>query len=83
MHNITLNDAYLLPSIICMRTTLDLDEELLKKAMAATKSPTKTAVIELGLRELLARAARERLAALYGSDRDAKAPRRRRPGRGP
>jgi Arc/MetJ family transcription regulator len=61
-----------------MRTTLDLDEDLLKKAMSATKSPTKTAVIEQGLRELIARAAREHLASLYGSDRSAKAPPRRR-----
>jgi Arc/MetJ family transcription regulator len=64
-----------------MRTTLDLDEELLKTAMAATKTPTKTAVIEKGLRELIARAARERLASLYGSDPRAKAPPRRRPSR--
>jgi Arc/MetJ family transcription regulator len=65
-----------------MRTTLDLDEELVAKAMSATKSRTKTAVIELGLRELLARAARERLADLFGSDRGAKAPPRRRPAAG-
>jgi Arc/MetJ family transcription regulator len=64
-----------------MRTTLDLDEELVKTAMNATKAATKTAVIEEGLRELIARAARERLAALYGSDSRAKAPPRRRPGR--
>jgi Arc/MetJ family transcription regulator len=61
-----------------MRTTLDLDEELIKAAMRATKATTKTAVIEEGLRELLARAARERLASLYGSDPQAKAPPRRR-----
>jgi len=34
--------------------------------MSATKSPTKAAVIEKGLRELIARRARKRLAALYG-----------------
>ena len=50
-----------------MRTTLDLDEDLLMRAMSVTKSPTKTAVIEQGLRELIGRAARERLASLYGS----------------
>ena len=49
--------------------------------MSATKSPTKTAVIEQGLRELIARAARERLASLYRSDPSAKAPPRRRTGR--
>ena len=81
MHNYRLRRAYDWTMIVCMRTTLDLDEELLRKAMTATKTPTKTAVIELGLRELLARAARERLASLYGSDRGAKAPPRRRPER--
>ena len=60
-----------------MRTTLDIDEELLRKAMIATNTPTKTAVIELGLRELVARAARQTLSALHGSDPDAKAPPRR------
>jgi Arc/MetJ family transcription regulator len=61
-----------------MRTTLDLDEDLLRKAMSATKSRTKTAVIEQGLREVIARAARERLASLFGSDPAAEAPPRRR-----
>jgi hypothetical protein len=46
--------------------------------MNATHAPTKTAAIEMGLREILAKAARERLAALYGSDPGAKAPVRRR-----
>jgi len=63
-----------------MRTTLNLDERLLSDAMAAARAPTKTAVIEMGLRELLAKAARERLVLLYGSDSRAKAPARRRYG---
>ena len=50
--------------LICMRTTLNLDNDLVAKAMNATHAPTKTAAIEMGLRELLAKAARERLAAL-------------------
>ena len=64
--------------IICMRTTLNLDDDLVAKAMNATHAPTKTAAIEMGLRELLAKAARERLASLYGSDPGAKVPARRR-----
>jgi hypothetical protein len=64
-----------------MRTTLDLDEDLLRSAMSSMKGTTKTAVIEQGLRELIARRARERLAALYGSDPTAKAPPRRRASR--
>ena len=64
--------------LICMRTTLNLDGDLVAKAMNATHAPTKTAAIEMGLRELLAKAARERLASLYGSDPGAKVPARRR-----
>jgi Arc/MetJ family transcription regulator len=64
--------------IVCMRTTLNLDDDLVARAMSATHASTKTAAIEMGLRELLAKAARERLASLYGSDPGAKAPARRR-----
>jgi Arc/MetJ family transcription regulator len=61
-----------------MRTTLNIDADLIAKAMSATHSPTKTAAVEMGLRELLAKAAREQLAALYGSDPLAKPSVRRR-----
>jgi Arc/MetJ family transcription regulator len=61
-----------------MRTTLDIDEDLVARVMSVTHAPTKTAAVEMGLRELLAKAAREGLAALYGSDPVAKAPTRRR-----
>jgi Arc/MetJ family transcription regulator len=61
-----------------MRTTLDLDERLVEEARLATGSPTKTAVIELGLRALIEQAARRRLAALQGRLRRVKAPPRRR-----
>ncbi len=70
--------AYGMGKIICMRTTLNIDGDLVASAMRATHASTKTAAIEMGLRELLAKAARERLAELYGSDRAAKAPTRRR-----
>ena len=70
-------------TIVCMRTTLNIDDDLVASAMRATHAPTKTAAIEMGLRELLAKAARERLAALYGSDSVAKAPARRRLDRRP
>jgi Arc/MetJ family transcription regulator len=62
-----------------MRTTLDLDEELLRQALAATGVRTKTAVIEMGLRALLEREARMRLKALYGSGPNLDEARRRRP----
>ncbi len=61
-----------------MRTTLDLDESLVKEALAVTKLPTKTAVIEEGLRALLRREAGRALASMGGSQPQARAIRRRR-----
>ena len=61
-----------------MRTTVDLDEELVKLALEATKLPTKTALIEEGLRSLLRREAGRQWIALGGTDPRAKGPRRRR-----
>jgi Arc/MetJ family transcription regulator len=49
-----------------MRTTLDLDEELVRRALDETGAKSKTEVIEMGLRALLEREARRRLKALYG-----------------
>ena len=60
-----------------MRTTLDLDGEMLLRAMAETGAKTKKAVVELGLRALLDAAARRRLAALHGMYPGASAPDRR------
>jgi Arc/MetJ family transcription regulator len=61
-----------------MRTTLDLDEELVRKALSETGARTKTEVVEMGLRTLLEREARKRLKALYGSDLKVDKVRRRR-----
>jgi Arc/MetJ family transcription regulator len=61
-----------------MRTTVDLDEDLMKKALAASKLPTKTALIEEGFRMILRREAGRELAAMGGKFPNAKGPRRRR-----
>jgi len=62
-----------------MRTTLNLDDDLLASAADATGVREKTALIHLGLRALVQKAARERLIRLGGTDRNASAgPRRRR-----
>lgn len=50
-----------------MRTTLDLDETLLKKAMEAARTRTKTETLERGLRELLKAEKRRRLIAMKGA----------------
>lgn len=62
-----------------MRTTLDIDPELLEQAMAASGAPTKTAAVRLGLKALVDQAARRRLAALRGKIPDVESPPRRRP----
>ena len=62
-----------------MRTTLNIDEELIQQALRETRATSKTAVIEMGLRLLLEREARRRLKALGGQLPDLEAPRRRRP----
>ena len=46
-----------------MRTTLDIDEQLLKRAMARSQAPTKTETVERGLRELIHAAQRHGLLA--------------------
>jgi Arc/MetJ family transcription regulator len=75
-----LTDADRKRIVICMRTTLNLDEKLLEEAQAATGLPTRTAVIEAGLRALVAQAARRRLAALRGAVPELKETPRRRAG---
>ncbi len=62
-----------------MRTTLDLDADIVARALRETGARSKTEVIEMGLRALLEREARKRLKALFGSGPRLKAVRRRRP----
>jgi Arc/MetJ family transcription regulator len=61
-----------------MRTTLDLDPDLVKRALEETGAASKTEVIEMGLRSLLERAARKRLKALFGGLPPLRPVRRRR-----
>ena len=63
-----------------MRTTVDLDDELMKKAAEYTGIKQKTALLEEALRQMIRLEAGRRLVALGGSDPNAKltaAPRRR------
>lgn len=61
-----------------MRTTLNLDEELVAKARSYTGISEKTRLVHLGLEALIQREAALRLAALGGTPPTAKAGRRRR-----
>jgi Arc/MetJ family transcription regulator len=50
-----------------MRTTLNIDDELLKRAREMTGIDEKTALVRAGLEALIAREAAKRLAALGGT----------------
>ncbi len=51
-----------------MRTTLNIDDELLKKAQKITGMAGKTALVREGLRALIERESARRLARLGGSE---------------
>ena len=61
-----------------MRTTINIDEQLVEQARRLTGMQERTEIIHEGLRALIARESARRLARLGGSDPRAKAPRRRR-----
>ncbi len=61
-----------------MRTTINLDEQLVKEAQRVTGIQERTALIHDGLRALIARESARRLARLGASDPRAAAPPRRR-----
>jgi Arc/MetJ family transcription regulator len=61
-----------------MRTTLRIDDNLLREAFRETGARTKSEVVERGLRALVEQAARRRLAALRGKVPGVRGPRRRR-----
>ena len=62
-----------------MRTTLNIDEELLEEARRLSGAATKTETVERGLRALVAQEAARRLARLAGRHPEMEVVRRRRP----
>ena len=62
-----------------MRTTLNIDDDLLERATHLSGLREKTAVVHAGLEALVGRESAKRLAALGGSDKLARAATRRRP----
>jgi Arc/MetJ family transcription regulator len=62
-----------------MRTTLNLDDELMARARRLSGIEEKTALVHAGLEALITRESARRLAALGGSQPGVQAPRRRRP----
>ena len=63
--------------LICMRTTLIINDDILKRAVELTGTHEKTALIHAGLEALIEKKARERLAALGGTAPRFRAGRRR------
>ena len=61
-----------------MRTTLNINDNVLQEAARLTGIKEKTALVMLGLKALIAREAAKRLAHLGGSQRNFKPIRRRR-----
>ena len=62
-----------------MRTTINIDEELLAQAQRVTGMNERTALIHAGLEALIARESARRLARLGGSEPRLRPVRRRRP----
>ena len=61
-----------------MRTTLNIDDDVLARASKLTGVREKTALVKMGLEALIARASAKRLAALGGTERKLKRTPRRR-----
>jgi Arc/MetJ family transcription regulator len=61
-----------------MRTTLNIDAQLLKQAARLTGIQQKTALVRMGLEALVARESARRLAALGGTEKKLRPIRRRR-----
>jgi Arc/MetJ family transcription regulator len=61
-----------------MRTTLIIEDKLIKKASKLTGIKEKTSLVRLGLEALIARESSRRLARLGGTEKKLVAPRRRR-----
>ena len=61
-----------------IRTTLNIDDRLMKRAAQLTGVQEKTQLVRLGLEALISREAAKRLIKLGGSDPHVKAIRRRR-----
>lgn len=65
--------------VICMRTTLNIDDDLLDRAADLTGTREKTALVRIGLQALIRQQSAEHLAALGGTEPQLKPVPRRRP----
>ncbi len=63
---------------IHMRTTLNIDDQILEKASLLTGIKEKTSLVKLGLEALIARESSKRLAMLGGTEKELRSISRRR-----
>jgi Arc/MetJ family transcription regulator len=69
---------YRIAILVCMKTTLNIDDALLEEARRLTKLTEKTALVHAGLEALIARESSRRLASLGATEPRLRAiPRRR------
>jgi Arc/MetJ family transcription regulator len=61
-----------------MRTTLNVDDDLVAKASKLTGVEERTALVRMGLEALIAQKSAHRLAKLGGTEKQLRRPRRRR-----
>ena len=61
-----------------MKTTININNELLDEAMKVSGAKTKTEAIENGLKEIISVYKRKELANLFGAEKDISLPARRR-----
>jgi Arc/MetJ family transcription regulator len=67
--------------LICMRTTLNIDDNLLEQAAELTGETEKTSLVRMGLQALIATESARRLALLGGTEKRLTSVPRRRPQR--
>jgi Arc/MetJ family transcription regulator len=72
-------DAYATSIIVCIRTTINIDDKLLAEAQHYTGEKEKTKLVHMGLQALIQDHVAKRLVALGGTDPHAQAALRRRP----
>jgi Arc/MetJ family transcription regulator len=60
---------HILCILICMRTTLNIDDNILNKASKLTGIKEKTSLVRLGLQALIAQESSKRLSKLGGTEK--------------
>jgi len=75
-----LTDMHIWCILMHMRTTLNINDDLLRRASDLTGVKEKTSLVHLGLEALIARETARRLAALGGTEKTLRPIRRRRSG---